>query len=324
MQKIYLEEIPFLVETKKLSYRDATYIIWEKLYSKPKQFGLNDFTEDELSDFLISFIEKIETILENFLKNRSPISFQNYIKKCIINSKQSWFRKKIIKKVNDQSIESFSQNESEEDIHKYEIKETCETSVNERRKFQETPPRKHKHVAEMAALVLTMKACQDVNDSLIEKVAGFTGFEKDFIYDKVQELKEKNNEKRKRRELLIRRRDNSFYFRRRYQIEMSRVEEGTKTQNLLEEKFNMHGKNWEKNNEILTRTSSASPSAEQIAVTLGIRPRQVRFYISHIKQPENAEKIKDMVKKSEALKNDAPENNTGGDIAQKPDVSDAM
>ncbi|MBQ3670852.1 MAG: hypothetical protein II921_05180 [Treponema sp.] len=300
LKKVNLEDVPFLVKHKKLSYREATDTIWEKLYLSPKSFGLNDLTEDERSDFLILFINKIESIINQFLTLSFSISFKTYLKKCVTNAKQSWLRKKIIRNVNDQAIESFAHSECESDIHKYEIKDVEIAVMEQPPTFApEHTSNRRRRVAEMAALVLTMKACQDVDDELIEKVADFTGFDTDFIHEKVLELKEQNCEKEKKRELLVRRRDNSFYFRRRYQIELSRVNQGTKTQSELAEKFTLHGKNWQKNNEILNKINTSAPSADQIALTLGMRPRQVRFYISHIKQPENAEKIKTMVKKAE-------------------------
>ena len=291
MQTYNLDDIPFLIANGKIPCRAATRIIWEEAYLRPWSFGLADLSEDDRSDFLISFTDKTEAVVRHFLTLENTVSFRLYLRKCIGNAKQSWLRKKIVRSADEQSVETFAQGECEADIRKYETRKAGAEA--------HSPGRATRRVDEMAALVLTMKACHDVDDELIEKVAGFTGFGSDFIHKKVQELKERSRGKEKRRELLVRRRDNSFYFRRRYQIEMSRMSRDTKAWSELAHKFSLHGRNWQKNNEILSRTA-LSPSADQIALALGMRPRQVRFYISHIKRPENAEKIKRMVRKQEA------------------------
>ena len=219
------------------------------------------------------------------------------MRRRILTSKQIWIKKKLIKNASDKTLEFFGKVESERDIHKYEIQDV-EVAVMESRKGKDEEPSRKRRTAELTALVLTMKAYENVDDEIVQKVSEFTGIEKNFIYEKIQELKEKNVEREEKRNVLIRRRDNSFFYKRRYQYELERVSKGSKTEEGLQEKIELHEKNLAKNNEILKRRFRPSPSNEQIASLLGIRPRQVSFCISNARKPKSIERMREIVRKS--------------------------
>lgn len=293
MQKINMDKIPLFIKEKKITKQEAVYYIWEQLYKNPQKYYMADLSEDELSDFLIVFVEKLPSFFDLYLES-NKISFSKFLLRYLVSSKNTWLRQKIIRNVNEKTIETFNQEESEKDIHKYEIKEVENVVMEEN--IPETPEKTAKRrIAEMAALVLTMKAYIDVDDEIVKKVSEFTGIEEEFIYEKIQELKEKNKPREEKRELLVKRRDNSFYYKRRYQIEMARLDENSKMQSELQEKYEYQEKSLAYNNELLKRRGLLTASNEQIASALGLRPRQVGFCISHIKKPENLEIVKKML-----------------------------
>lgn len=293
MQKINMDKIPLFIKEKKITKQEAVYYIWEQLYKNPQKYYMADLSEDELSDFLIVFVEKLPSFFDLYLESNN-ISFSKFLLRYLVSSKNTWLRQKIIRNVNEKTIETFNQEESEKDIHKYEIKEVENVVMEET--IPEPPEKTAKRrIAEMAALVLTMKAYIDVDDEIVKKVSEFTGIEEEFIYEKIQELKEKNKPREEKRELLVKRRDNSFYYKRRYQIEMARLDENSKMQSELQEKYEYQEKSLAYNNELLKRRGLLTASNEQIASALGLRPRQVGFCISHIKKPENLEIVKKML-----------------------------
>ena len=77
MQNIKIEKLPQAVKDKTISKQEAAKIIWEAIYTNPKQYGLIYFSEDQKSDFLIGIHKKFERLFDKYIPG--SISFKSYI-----------------------------------------------------------------------------------------------------------------------------------------------------------------------------------------------------------------------------------------------------
>lgn len=152
-----------------------------------------------------------------------------------------------------------------------------------------------------------MKACKDIDDETIESVVHFTGVDKALIYEKIQELKEKMTGKDVYSERLVRKRNNAFFFHRKYMQEMLVSAASESKMNELKEKYDKQTKKWKSHNNALAVRSN-TPSNEEVANVIGIKPRMVSFYIRNARTGvafKKTQKDKDKENESKTQEKDA-------------------
>ena len=144
--------------------------------------------------------------------------------------------------------------------------------------------KKEREMAEKAALILTLKSCHELNEEIVKNVSKFIHIDKTELQRQIDKLKEKSDYKAEQREIIIRRRDNAFFYHRKYLIELQKLRKGSSTFERVQKKYQQQTENWIKQNKLLSHRFVLSPSNVEIAKELGMQPRQVCFYISHIKR----------------------------------------
>ena len=306
MKKIELEKLPQAVKRNEISKKEAARLIWEEVYMKPAQFGLMYFTEDQKSELLLEIHHNFEKIFDKFIPGTVP--FRSFLIGCISKYKKHFLKNQTDKWLEKKTMKAYLIDKFDEEGTKYEISTQYEeeaVSEQEKKTFSDiteqevnTHEQRNKRIAEITALILLMKACKDIDDETIESVCKFTGIDKSLVYIKIQELKESMSRKDEISEKLIQRRNNAYFYHRKYMQKMTasicpeaRIEKLKKCYENQTKKWGLQNKN------LMLR--SISPSNEEVAKALGIRPRMVSFYINHVKDRKNMDKIKKLLTPNE-------------------------
>lgn len=306
MNKTNIERLPEAVRNKSLAKSKAVQIIWEELYTRPYLYGLHLLNEDQLSEFLLKILPKFEGMIEKFRPGSA--SFRQFISNYLLHYKHTFLRKQReeytdLKSSTTQLLTTF-----EEESQKY-ILAVAEPSPMEKqqqpRSFKDIVSKDTKsfeenqrRIAEITALILAMKACNDIDDDMIRTVSDFTGLDRKILHGKIEELRESTKKKTTQCGTLIRRRNNAFFFHRKYREEMLAPTTTKNQKEKLQRRFDTQTKRWQKRNEQLSLCSK-TPSNEEIAKIVGIKTRTVSFYINHVKNPDTQRRFHQCYEESE-------------------------
>lgn len=291
MKKVRINDLPKAIAEKQLSKKEGVNIIWIELYTHPIKYGLVHFSEDQKSDFLLGMHKIFERLFDKFIPG--TLTFQAYLMGCVSNYKMSFLRRQAERETKRKTLNAYLLSEFEEKEQKYNIElpeddenlpRATKTLAEIAEKQKGTSAEKRcQRVAELTALVLMMKACKDIDDDTINSVSKFTGVDKALLLEKVQELKESMQKKEEHSQELISKRNNAFYFHRKYMQEMlSPSSDGSRLET-LRSRYEKQTRKWKIHNETLSLRAS-TPSNEEIARILGLKPRTVSFYINHAKK----------------------------------------
>lgn len=291
MQKVNINDLPQLFRENKIKKQEIINFLWEEIYTKPNFYGLQDYDEDEKSDFLLDFRGKILPTLKNYNENLG--SLQRFLRGCIKLRKISWEKKRMQEEIKSKTAGIFLTGKSK-DEYSSKFENNLDEQENKNQKNIKSGSKCKMKIKALTMLILTLKACREVDDKLISKISDFTGLTEEALQKLVQEMKNVAFKKEEKREKLISKRNNAFYFRRKYSLEMQNLGNDALSYSNLKERYENQSRNWIKNNALLTRSCVTSPSNNEIAKKLGLKPRTVGFYLFCAKKTfgnlENSEK----------------------------------
>ena len=320
MKNIDIEFLPKAVKEKIISKQEAAKIIWEEIYTNPQRYGLMFFSEDQKSDLLLQIHKQFEVFFDKFIPGH--ISFKSFITSCLAKYKNRFLKHQLSNEIELKSLSSFFQSKIEEDSQKYMIdiaendqitKTQCKKTFNDIIMQEiDNHKKREKRIAELTAIILLMKACKDIDDKTINLVSKFTGINKTLLYDTIEELKESMSRKEKNNQKLVCRRNNAFFFHRKYMQEMLLPSTSAQKLQDIQKKYEKQTNKWKVHNQELA-IRSQSPSNEEIARIIGIKPRTVSFYINHARNNDNLKKIKNLYKTDEKNENEEIKNVTDND-----------
>lgn len=309
MQETNINNLIDLVKSKTITTEEAVNRIWVEIYTHPNSYGLEDFDEDQKSDFLIDFKSKIPKLLEHYDENLGALS--NFLAGCVRYGKFAWKKHFHKQKLNGNIAEEYiidktknKQLESDIDFlmslkdSRSEEKEEQNFSVDEESECKAK-------IKALTVLILMLKACRDIDDNLITKISKFTEIKEEKLQKLVQDMKNATVKNDISVEKIISRRNNAFYFRRKHRLEMKELGIKDCSYNNLKERFDRQTKIWMKNNELLGKYGSSKvPTNAEIARKLGMRPRTVGFYLFTAKKTFNIGENED-AGKNETEKDDS-------------------
>jgi len=275
-----IETIPLLVSEGKMTRKEAANLIWEDIYLYPGKYGL-PLKGDKKSEYLIYLRQRLEGIFDDY--DAEKTRFRTYVWGLVKNTCKSWFRLEKNHKIHETTAHKHYCEMYEAAQYEYDnIEDTlcAEPEINIRDGWK----RKERQIAEKAALILALKSCYDIDEQLIESVSRFTGIRKEKIFEKIEKMKEKSEHKLSRRDEAIRRRDNAFYYHRKYCIELNKLRKGTSSFESVEKKYRLQTERWVRQNRMLSHRFVLAPSNAEIAKELGMKARQVCFYIEHLRK----------------------------------------
>ncbi|MBR1536319.1 MAG: hypothetical protein IJ630_05225 [Treponema sp.] len=302
MQEQNVENLPELVKNGEISVSEAVNLMWEDIYLEPYRYGLFYFSEDQKSEFLLVMRKKFKKILLDY--KRGQLSFIQYLAGKITNYKMSFLREQLESENERKSMESFLKSKTEEEYQKYENgieaskkeseSDNCLKNFTDIIQTGGSQKLRKKKIAELTALVLMMKACKDVDDSTVCAVSDFTQIDRNLLYQKIQELKATIEKKDEISLRLVAKRNNAFFFHRKYFQEMVAPTSTERKKKIMEKKYDGQTKKWEKHNKTIIERSD-SPSIEEVAKAIGIKPRMVSFYINNAKRKNGRSQIQELL-----------------------------
>ncbi|MBR0494767.1 MAG: hypothetical protein IJJ71_01155 [Treponema sp.] len=301
MNTIDIEEIPEAVRSHKITKKQGAKLIWQDIYTKPQHYGLIQFTEDQKSDFLLTIYKNFEGLFDKFTPGLIP--FRAFVAGCISQYKMQFLRRQSEQKSANKTLGAYLKYTMEEEFEKYNItvaEENKEKQIESSRTFSDiitkiskTGDDKRRKLAELTSLVLTMKACNEIDDKIIDSVCEFTGINRELLLKTIQELKEVSAKKAENYKLLVKRRNNAYFYHRKYLHEMLTAEPTEARYEEAQRRYKNQTEKWNRKNEQLSCHSSA-PSNKDIAEITGLKTRTVSYYINHAKNSAARLRIRKM------------------------------
>ncbi|MBR4373361.1 MAG: hypothetical protein IKP49_03245 [Treponema sp.] len=292
MKKVEMNEIPQLLESEKITKEEAAKWIWTNVYFSPEKYNLKELDEDSLSDFLLQYRHRFAHLIEMYDKNRAD--FTTFIRSCMMQFKNTWKRKSAKSWAEAKSLEQMLENTALS-IADYEsdpaliLEEDEEEMLNVKKDAKEVRE---------TALILALKACNDIDDDSIKKLSKFIRKSEVEIHELISKLRGTMQKKEQIQNLMIRRRDKSFFKKRKFDIELSQLEKGCGEYTKVKKLYESQLKNWKKSNETLTHRYVMSPQNQEIAKIMGISVRKVYYCISHAKDEEKMKIFQQVFKES--------------------------
>ncbi|MGI5057681.1 hypothetical protein [Treponema pectinovorum] len=277
---ICVKDLPKLVNEGKISILEAKDFLWCELYKNPENYCLSSLDEDQKSEFLISISSKFSIFIEKYKEGSVPFDF--FLRACIKRAFASWIRKEL-KKIagenclNENNILDYEQRLSEQVIEPVEDeKKICGEKIK-------LSPKK-KQILKDLIHICACKACNEIDDEIISKVANFLEIEVSDFKSEINQLRAKTEGKLERRKTMIQRRNQAFFFRKKFLYQLNRLEKNTASYSLLLKKYKAQTQSWEKINEELEHRFFSCPTTKEISFTSGIKFRQVSYYLNHQKK----------------------------------------
>lgn len=281
MQNENIESIPPKVKTNQLSYSEGAKQIWAYIYLEPYKYGLNKFTEDEKSDFLLSIAGSFEKVLRNF--DASCSSFKTYLSHYLTNSAKNWRRKQAIESQNYWSVSTLEKNEYEIQQNNNTISDSFEKNKQNRQKIADCTQKKSKkkEIAEKTAVILFLRSYSFVTEKQLQQLFQRTSVKPDHFLAMLQNIQKKRQAQENRKEKLIAMRNKEFLLHLKYERLLALEDSEPWQQENVKKQYAVHTLRWKKCNKKLQSRSLHVASPELIAEELGESSRKVYFYINH-------------------------------------------
>lgn len=298
MDKLEIDMLPSKVQSGIITKVEAGNLLWQEIYQKPALFGLQSFTEDQKSDFLLSYHNKLYSIFEIFREGK--LRFYYFLKKDIEMMKISWLRNMESMYIKEELNTNYVIQTLEPNIYEKEISDSLDTktSITKTKKV----PRKKLTIARITSIILLMKSCHVIDDQIIKNVADFTGLTFEYLSDLTEKMKSLTAKNTLKRQKIIERRDNAFFFHRRYTISLRRSIKNSGSYLRLLSQYNFKTRSWKHQNELLRHRFKNTPSNSMIANQLGLTERKIAFYIKQASKEKSSFRIETMKFLNEAFK----------------------
>lgn len=305
MKKVVLDQIPALVESKKLSWQEACMQIYITLYNNPGRFNLLDMSDDNRSDFLLNFLQyKTENLLQNYNPDIAP--FGAYIYFTIQSSKLTFLKKLSDQKVKDnlfrdesaiqysEQIEDgvFYNSEVAESIPAYipqskedEIPQLVYKKLFTKHRYRLSVKESQQRKLRQGLLILALKSAWYINDEQINKVSRVCEISPHVITDSICKLKANLITKSLCRREIENNRNKAYCFIKKYKEELENIsDKNSPIFKIINRKLNYQEKNFRNKNCILqTGKFKISPSNLEISTILGISEKLISCYLSRFK-----------------------------------------
>lgn len=291
---IFFKEFNRMLSVNKfyLQYQEGRYTKQEtsshllgEIFKSPWYFNLNDFTEDEISSFLVWVYKHIPKILDNYNENTS--SFITYFTNAIRLLVKSW-RRQIIK-------DSILQNILDNHHYIESRNDTCIVSeppilytTTKNKDIDLKGPLSKKH--RLTILVLALRSLYTLNQSVIDKIPSLTGISQEEFHQWIETIKEKMKNKKHIYDELERKININYILSQQYEIELQNLNPDTSHYMTLNRKYLFYKKRLHQLR-MLRNRYKLRPTNKLIEETLNIPIGSMRRII------DNAEKYINQIQK---------------------------
>ena len=279
MKKVNFEDIPELFLSGKLSEKEASDLIWVELYTHPHFYHLSCMDEDMRSDFLIQQYSIYPSLCRKYQRGR--ISFRAYLRTILYHRKFRYQRKEREKAWIDHDISLSMISELQGKSVENEELSKIDRDANPAKELKLTA--KKRLISETSLLILAMKFCHDMDDSLLQHISKYTKIPMEKLNELILRMQKQSERKRRKFNILRKKRDNCYFLHKRYAMQLRNFPMSEEMQEITQKKYELQTRLWKKHNETLNGKYISSPSNQEISEELGITARQVSFYINHFK-----------------------------------------
>ncbi len=279
-----INSLPHDYKNGKLSLEQASDKLWVLLYQNPRLFGLVTLSADDVSDFLLYTRDRFAKMILRYKDGDVP--FISYVKTGVLKSLPGFLRKKLRTYAGTNSLDSIMAIREDDFTCEFDFPEEFETASP----LNKTTGKSNDYTLERIkrrVKLLALHECNNLTDSLIQKIADFLEVDRDKFIAELNEIRDSTRSKMNKRELLIKRRNRAFYFKNKYERELERLEEGTLCYETTKSKMEKHYEAWKKNNALLVKSCSTSPSYALISRETGLAQKTVSYYLSVIRLKQN-------------------------------------
>ncbi|MCR5187589.1 MAG: hypothetical protein K6C97_01540 [Treponema sp.] len=289
--------LPDMVNSGKLSPKQAIDELGGFISSNYPVFGLNKYDEDFRSDIILMFLEKGNKILETY--NEETSDFFTYLYSTIsslINTR----RKKLAIQALKENIDYYEGiNMNSEKVYFYKNLSPITQDLRDvpfaykpqnidalKQMFRQLA----KENCDKKILVLAIKASFYITDEQVKKVCKIYNLKEKDLYDAIQYCKNSLDEKAQKRTKIQERRNYAYYHHKKYDSQLEKIKDSERPvdsirKNNILEKQQKHYKNWQKlNKKFSDGFLFLRPTNKTVADLLGICERQISYYINCAKQ----------------------------------------
>ncbi len=298
--RLYIDELYEKVSRKEITTDYAVEQIAVAIQTDFPLFKLQRYDEDIRSSVVLAFLKNGYSLFERFDFEYGS-TFHNYVISFVKGLALTEKKMQAIEKIREKVDFIYSQENYSTESQKYSFSIAVE---NNRLLPYEAPesveifkPKKiltpkefmqirTSNVFAKPTLVIALRSCFDITDTMIETICSEYNLNSDIVYKDIQDLKNSRYELFQRHKELILSRNEAFSNRRRYSPDIADYEESTENlQETYKARYEHSTELWIKRNASLKKGKfHYFPSNEMIAEKLGICPRQVGYYISRAKE----------------------------------------
>lgn len=311
MTKEEIEEIPGKIAANMLTYEKAAWMLLTDIYLRPFHYFGEIVDEDTKSDFVTDLHPKLIKMIKrhnpaicsfylffrvyisnSFLTTKKLKSMNNY-NKSILNENSSEFYQRAVERYNRIEKKDVLEFGDQEPEYKGITKKTHLYNSMKLKNARHIKSKVSllwpgKTTAQKKVTIIALKACYYLQDSQIDSVCKFCGYEKKVFEEKIRVLCNDLGQISKSRERFLEKRDKSYYFHRKYSIILSSLEPASPLFDSIKEKYKIHTKIWKEKNRMLNKNRfRICPTNKAVAEAIGMSERQVSNYIAEIKKDYN-------------------------------------
>lgn len=307
MENVKLDDIPYLIASKKMSVPDARVHIYTALYLNPARFNLQELDEDTRSDFLLDFFQnKTEKLIQNFNPELSLFGAYVYYmvqvqKLTYINTvarKNSFNRTVMHNAISDYHEKMEQIMDSVTEIAETVPPYTPESDEDEiphlvyRRLLKKEPHRlsaadSYRRKLKIGILLLALKSAWYISDEQINKVSKICRISSGVLTDSICTLKSKLINKALNRERIEQARNRAYCFIHDYKTKLEK--DGEPENGIVftrhQKRLAYHTDSWQtKTRTLQTGGRKIAPTNSEIAGILGLTDKWVSQYLTKIKK----------------------------------------
>lgn len=289
--------------SRRITAEEAKNRLLELTFRRKYEFALGSMDEDEFSEFLIYLEARLPSVLQKYNPLLSDFSTYLY---GVVSVSSCWWKKKLYEKKERMMCcetltieETFSDEEAEDEAYarpesSLSLKELSIMARKNlsycasRRSGRTRKSRNEEELAKSICLVLAVKSCFSITDSLIEKVSAATGYGEEQLRLIILEARESIEKKESRLKCLSAKRNSAYFQRKKFFLhreEWKNVYSAEPGEDAASSSYLTHDNRWKKTLLELSRSAQMLvPSNITVGRLLSMTPRHVAFLISKAKK----------------------------------------
>ena len=266
-----------------ITNQQAQNELWDVLFRKKRQLLPDWMIGDSLQDFMVFVKQKLLNMLENY--DAKIAAFPTFFFGSMSILSRWWYSREALKLSKDACcIALLSEGTVDIDTEDTIEDASCQKTAGLAREANwvyKGKSDKKCQIRRDICLVLALKSCIDIDDTMIEKVAFETGVDTQQLRQMIWKARASMKKKIERVEKLILRR-NFAYFRKKYIMIKKADAERSFCEHDLDEKLQVYERKWKAAVDLIAK-QRMTPTNDAVAQILQMSPKRVSFLLDKAK-----------------------------------------